>query len=164
MKKESNMNTEQNKECNKEALSIEVAITNHTMQANASRKHNDRRGVFYSAEEHEQIAKWFEELRAYREAEEQELLLKPQLKLGDTVYIISRNEVLPIEINSILYNEYGLRFLGRNEKYFGYGDIALYPDKRIIEWYSEKSEAELISRNSNKDCNLEEKAEDYVKE
>lgn len=38
------------------------------------------------AEEHEQLAEWLEELKKYKYAEEQGLLLKLPCKVGDTIY------------------------------------------------------------------------------
>lgn len=38
------------------------------------------------AEEHEQLAKWLEELKSYKEAEEQGLLVRLPCKVGDTVW------------------------------------------------------------------------------
>ena len=40
------------------------------------------------AEEHEQLAKWLEELKSYKEAEEQGLLVRLPCKVGDTMYDI----------------------------------------------------------------------------
>lgn len=47
------------------------------------------------AEEHEQIAEWLEELKSYKEAEEQGLLVRLSCKVGDNVYVDSA--ILPIE-------------------------------------------------------------------
>ena len=47
-------------------LSIDEAIEKHKkLKINAERT-NDKRGAFYSAEEHEQIAEWLEELKKRR--------------------------------------------------------------------------------------------------
>lgn len=40
------------------------------------------------AEEHEQLAKWLEELKSYKEAEEQGLLVRLPCKVGTEVYYI----------------------------------------------------------------------------
>lgn len=40
------------------------------------------------AEEHEQLAKWLEELKSYKEAEEQGLLVRLPVKIGDDIYKI----------------------------------------------------------------------------
>jgi hypothetical protein len=62
------------------------------------------------AEEHEQLAKWLEELKSYKEAEEQGLLVRLPCKVGDSVFIIvgkdiSRQGIRKIEIsdNSIIF-------------------------------------------------------------
>lgn len=48
-------------------MTIDETINTHKLQSNESRNYNDRRGVFYDAEEHEQLAEWLEELKALRE-------------------------------------------------------------------------------------------------
>lgn len=40
------------------------------------------------AEEHEQLAKWLEELKSYKDLEEQDLLVRLPCKVGDTMYDI----------------------------------------------------------------------------
>ena len=47
------------------------------------------------AEEHMQLAEWLEELKSYKEAEEQGLLVRLPCKVGDIVYVDSTT--LPIE-------------------------------------------------------------------
>ena len=47
------------------------------------------------AKEHEQLANWLEELKSYKEAEEQGLLVRLPCKIGDIVYADST--ILPIE-------------------------------------------------------------------
>ena len=47
-------------------MTIDEAINTHKLQSNESIKYNDRRGVFYDTEEHEQLADWLEELKAHR--------------------------------------------------------------------------------------------------
>ena len=42
------------------------------------------------AEKYEQVAKWLKELKSYKEAEEQGLLVRLPCKVGDTVYKITR--------------------------------------------------------------------------
>ena len=69
-------------------------------------------------------------------------VIVPPCKVGDTVYVISRGEVIPLEVDTILNNRKGVSILGRNEKYWGNGTVTLYPDKRIVEWYLTKEEAE----------------------
>lgn len=69
-------------------------------------------------------------------------VIVPPCKVGDVVYVISRGKVIPLEVDTILNNRRGVSILGRNEKYWGYGTVTLYPDKRIVEWYLTKEEAE----------------------
>lgn len=47
------------------------------------------------AEQHEKLAEWLEELKSYKEAEEQDLLVRLPCKVGDIVYVDST--ILPIE-------------------------------------------------------------------
>lgn len=41
------------------------------------------------AEEHEQLAEWLEELKSYKDAEEQGLLVRLPCKVGDTVWVVT---------------------------------------------------------------------------
>lgn len=52
------------------------------------------------AEEHEQLAEWLEELKSYKEAEEQGLLVRLPCKVGDTVWVVTS------PINVFGYDEY----------------------------------------------------------
>ena len=45
-------------------ITLDEAIEKHKIMKKESELHNDKRGVFYSAEEHEQLAEWLEELKA----------------------------------------------------------------------------------------------------
>lgn len=47
------------------------------------------------AEQHEQLVKWLEELKSYKDLEEQGLLVRLPCKVGDIVYVDST--ILPIE-------------------------------------------------------------------
>ena len=65
------------------------------------------------------------------------------VKVGDTVYGISRGVIIPIGIDKIQYSNRGVDILGRNEECFGYGTITLDPNNKIgIEWYKTKEQAE----------------------
>ena len=62
------------------------------------------------AEEHEQLAEWLEELKSYKDLDEQGLLVRLPCKVGDSVFIIvgkdiSREGIRKIEIsdNSIIF-------------------------------------------------------------
>lgn len=50
------------------------------------------------AEEHEQIAEWLEELKSYKDLEEQGLLRRMPCKVGDDVYIIPSPTVYRLNI------------------------------------------------------------------
>lgn len=56
------------------------------------------------AEEHEQLAEWLEELKSYKDLDEQGLLVRLPCKVGDSVFIIvgkdiSRQGIRKIEIS-----------------------------------------------------------------
>lgn len=62
------------------------------------------------AEEHEQLAEWLEELKSYKDLNEQGLLVRLPCKVGDSVFIIvgkdiSKQGIRKIEIsdNSIIF-------------------------------------------------------------
>lgn len=48
------------------------------------------------AEKYEQVAKWLEELKSYKEAEEQGLLVKLPCKVGDIMFRINKGAKNPI--------------------------------------------------------------------
>ena len=69
--------------------------------------------------------------------------LVPPVKVGDTVYGISRGAIVPISIDRIQHSSRGIDILGRNEQCFGNGTITLHPDNEFgIEWYTIKEQAE----------------------
>lgn len=57
------------------------------------------------AEQHEKLAQWLEELKSYKEAEEQGLLVGLPCKVGTTVYDIFKKEIREIKVTSIEYND-----------------------------------------------------------
>ena len=61
------------------------------------------------AKEHEQLAEWFEELKEYRELEEQGLLLRLPCKVGDTIYFVEKDfeEIEKATIESIEFGRNG---------------------------------------------------------
>lgn len=56
------------------------------------------------AEEHEQLAEWLEELKSYKDAKEQGLLVRLPCKVGDTVYVPTRNFVSELRITMVSVN------------------------------------------------------------
>jgi len=70
-------------------------------------------------------------------------VIVPLVKVGQTVYGISRGAIIPIGVDRIQYSNRGIDILGRNERYFGNGTITLHPDNEFgIEWYTTKEQAE----------------------
>ena len=70
-------------------------------------------------------------------------VIVPPVKVGQTVYAISRDDIIPISIDRIQYSNRGIDILGRNERYFGYGTITLRFDNEFgLEWYTTKEQAE----------------------
>ena len=57
------------------------------------------------AEQHEKLAEWLEELKSYKEAEEQGLLVRLPCPIGTTVWDIFRMEIREITVTSIEYND-----------------------------------------------------------
>ena len=62
------------------------------------------------AKEHEQLANWLEELKSYKEVEEQGLLVRLPCKVGDTVYVPTRNFISELRIIMIAVHMYGAYF------------------------------------------------------
>ena len=73
------------------------------------------------------------------------------VKIGQTVYGISRGEIIPIGIDRIQYSNRGIYILGRNERCFGYGTITLDPNNKFgMEWYKTKEQAEKALKGGAK--------------
>lgn len=69
---------------------------------------------------------------------------------GSIVYGISRNKIIPLIIEEIRYNKYGIELISTNEEYYGYGKVTLDPNNKIgMEWYKTKEEAKKHWRKSN---------------
>ena len=65
------------------------------------------------------------------------------VKVGQTVYGISRGAIIPIDVDRIVYSKRGIDIVGRNEMCFGYGTITLDTNNKFgIEWYTTKKQAE----------------------
>lgn len=87
-------------------------------------------------------------------------IIVPPVKVGDTVYGISRGAIIPIDIDRIQYSKRGIDILGRNEQYYGYGTITLHPDNEFgIEWYTTKEQAEKALKGGKGMKSLEELAQ-----
>ena len=55
------------------------------------------------AEEHEQLAEWLEELKSYKEAEEQGLLVRLPIKIGDMIWDNDFGHPVSYEIKAFSY-------------------------------------------------------------
>lgn len=69
-------------------------------------------------------------------------VLVPSVKIGDTVYAISRNDILSVTIDKIVYSNRGIDIFGSNKQQY-FRTVPLDPDNKIgLEWYKTKEEAE----------------------
>ena len=78
------------------------------------------------------------ELETLKDKQEQGLLIELPCKVGDTVYFISREEIIPVLVDGFSINENGLFICGTNEEHFGYSRLTP-PAKNL---YLTRSEAE----------------------
>lgn len=85
--------------------------------------------------------------------------IKKMPNLGDTVYGIFRQKIIPLTITGITFNEFGITLSAKNEEELGYSTINLLADNTGTEWYKTRKEAEksvkeiLASRLLNKNNN-----------
>lgn len=56
------------------------------------------------AEEHEQLAEWLEELKEYKDLEEQGLLLKLPCKIGSTIYQLINSHIYEYKVIGICFD------------------------------------------------------------
>lgn len=68
------------------------------------------------AEKYEQVAKWLKELKSYKEAEEQGLLVRLPCKVGDSVFIIVGKDVSKQGIRKIEISDNGIIFKTNRQK------------------------------------------------
>lgn len=102
------------------------------------------------AEEHEQLAEWLEELKSYKDAEEQGLLMKLPCKVEDTVYRVNAGAKQPIipmtvsEIHFLCYkNERAVRFDAIGKEDMGESCYRLEDIGRIVFLTHEEAEKKL---------------------
>lgn len=94
----------------------------------------------------------FDRLQEYEVAEENNQIIVLPVKVGDTVYSISRGQIIPTQIDAIRYTERGIDIYGSNEEYFGYSTIHLDINNQIgIKWYKTKEEAEKELEDKKKE-------------
>lgn len=85
--------------------------------------------------------------------------IKKMPNLGDTVYGIFRQKIIPLTITGITFNEFGITLSAKNEEELGYSTINLLADNTGTEWYKTRKEAEksvkeisashLLNKNGN---------------
>lgn len=84
-------------------MTIDEAITYHNKVAhqqikNGLRSQNDIYGFLQCAKEHKQHAEWLEKLKEYEDLEEQGRLIKLPCKVGDVVYVPTRDFISELRI------------------------------------------------------------------
>lgn len=62
------------------------------------------------ANQHNQLAEWLEELKSYKDAEKQGLLVRLLCKVGDTVYVPTRNFISELRITVVSVYTHGVYF------------------------------------------------------
>ena len=102
------------------------------------------------AEQHEKLAEWLEELKSYKEAEEQGLLVRLPCKVGDTVYRVNAGAKQPIipmtvsEIHFLCYkNERAVRFDAIGKEDMGESCYRLEDIGKIVFLTREEAEKKL---------------------
>ena len=73
-------------------MTIDEEIEKHKKLKISAERNNDKRGAFYSDEEHKQIAEWLEELKKYKE--------KPEGYLWDEAVQQGYNKALDDFVNA----------------------------------------------------------------
>lgn len=68
------------------------------------------------AEQHEKLAEWLEELKSYKEAEEQGLLVRFPCKVGDSVFIIVGKDISKQKIRKVEISDNGIIFKTNKQK------------------------------------------------
>ena len=108
------------------------------------------------AEEHMQLVKWLEELKSYKDLEEQGLLVRLPCKVGDTVYRVNAGAKQPIipmtvsEIHFLCYkNERAVRFDAIGKEDIGESCYRLEDIGRIIFITHEEAEKKSEEMKEN---------------
>lgn len=109
------------------------------------------------AEKYEQVAKWLKELKSYKEAEEQGLLVRLPCKVGNTVYRVNAGAKQPIipmtvsEIHFLCYkNERAVRFDAIGKEDMGESCYRLEDIGRIVFLTHEEAEKKLEEMKNDK--------------
>lgn len=108
-----------------ERLTLENAIKYTKEVARKNRKNKEKNTIiipnsFISsadcAEKYEQVAKWLKELKSYKEAEEQGLLVRLLCKVGDSVFIIVGKDISKQGIRKVEISDNGIIFKTNRQK------------------------------------------------
>lgn len=132
----------------------EVADTNYNdaekFDSNDSVENYMKANCMKCAEQHEKLAEWLEELKSYKEAEKQSLLVRLPCKVGDTVYRVNAGAKQPIipmtvsEIHFLCYkNERTVRFDAIGKEDMGESRYRLEDIGRIVFLTHEEAEKEM---------------------
>ena len=108
------------------------------------------------AKEHEQLANWLEELKSYKDAEEQGLLVRLPCKAGDTVYRVNagaKQPIIPMTVSEIHFfcykNERVVRFDAIGKEDMGESCYRLEDIGRIVFLTREEAEKKLEEMKNN---------------
>lgn len=72
------------------------------------------------------------------------LIVELPCRIGDTVFIISRGDIINLTVNNISYSSYRRFLICKNEEHFGYGTVTLDMDNEFgAKWYLNREEAEM---------------------
>lgn len=109
------------------------------------------------ADKYGQVAKWLEELKSYKDLEEQGLLMRLPCKVGDTVYRVNAGAKQPIipmtvsEIHFLCYkNERAVRFDAIGKEDMGESCYRLEDIGRIVFLTREEAEKKLEDIQNDK--------------
>lgn len=146
-------------------LTIEEAVKYLKEVVRKNRKNNEKNTIiipnsFISsddcAEKYEQVAEWLEELKTFKEAEEQGLLVRLPCKVGDTVYRVNAGAKQPIipmtvsEIHFLCYkNERAVRFDAIGKEDMGESCYRLEDIGRIVFLTREEAVKKLEEMEKN---------------
>lgn len=94
------------------------------------------------AEEHEQLAKWLEELKSYKDLEEQGLLVRLPCKVGDILFRINkgaRNPIIKMKVSriTIISKSYNIKAIEEDR-----GEVLFSNDVIGIKVFPTREEAE----------------------
>ena len=151
-----------------ERLTIEEAITHakevvdmnyndaEKFDSNDSVENYMKANCMECAERHERLVEWLEELKSYKDLEEQGLLVRLSCKVGDAVYRVNAGAKQPIipmtvsEIHFLCYkNERVVRFDAIGKEDMGESCYRLEDIGRIVFLTHEEAEKKLEKMKEN---------------